>query len=50
VRNLRDQLDTWRWSASPLPSERQSSGRVKAELAALGYVDDEPEKEAAAED
>jgi hypothetical protein len=43
VRSLRDRLDAWRWSADPLPTSRQSSGRVKAELAALGYVDDEDE-------
>jgi choline-sulfatase len=38
---LRGQLDAWRWSARPLPSERDSSQRVQAELAALGYVSEE---------
>jgi choline-sulfatase len=38
TRQLRSQLDAWRWSGRPLPSERESSQRVQAELAALGYV------------
>ncbi|MCB9683268.1 MAG: sulfatase [Alphaproteobacteria bacterium] len=39
TQSLLDRLEAWRAAAAPLPSERITSERVQAELAALGYVE-----------